>query len=80
LRWPEGNRGFLPALRAIGLGFRARRSRVTPAAFRPFRFARLAALGFVFKSLVGEKHLFAGSEHELRTTFGALQHLVVVFH
>src|SRR5215469_4738845 len=76
---PEGNGGFLAALRAIGLGLRACRSGV-PAAFGPFRFAPLAALGFVLKSLVGKKHLLAGSEHELGTAFGTLQHLVVVFH
>src|SRR5205807_6018297 len=40
----------------------------------------LAALWFVLESLVSEKHLFAGSKHELRTAFCTLQHLVVVFH
>jgi hypothetical protein len=80
LRWPERNRGFLPALRAIGFRFRARRSGVSTAAFRTFRLARFAALRFVLEPLVGEKHLLAGSEHELCTAFRTLQHLVVVFH
>jgi hypothetical protein len=83
LRGTEGNRGFLPALRAVGPGFRARRTGVTTttaAALGPLCFAGFTSLGFVFETLVGEKHLFAGGEHELRPTLRTLQHLVVVFH
>ena len=55
---------------------------MTPAtaALGPFGFARLAALGFVFEALVGEKHLFAGGENEFSPALRTLQHLVVVFH
>jgi hypothetical protein len=55
---------------------------VTPAttALGSFSLARLAALGFVFEALVGEKHLFAGGENEFSPALRTLQHLVVVFH
>jgi hypothetical protein len=43
-------------------------------------FAGLAAFGLVLESLVSEKHLFAGGEDEFRSTIGALQDLVMVFH
>src|SRR5229473_1044594 len=75
LRGTEGNCRFLPALRAVGPGFRARRAGVTAtASFGPFCFAGFTSLGFVFETLVGEKHLFAGSEHELRPAIRTLQH------
>jgi len=45
-----------------------------------FGFAVLAPLGLVFKSLVGEKHLFAGGEDKFLTAFRALQDLIVIFH
>jgi len=82
LRGPEGNGGFLPALRAIGLRFRAGLHGVPAASATlcPFCLASFTSLWFVLESLVGKKHLLAGSEHELRTTFGTLQHLVMVFH
>jgi hypothetical protein len=51
-----------------------------PATFRAFGFASLTAFWLVFKSLVGEKHLFAGGKNELRITIGTLQYPVVVFH
>jgi hypothetical protein len=78
----EGNCGFLPALRAVGPSFRACRTGVTAtaSAFGPLCFAGFTSLGFVLESLVGEKHLFAGSEYELRPALRTLQHLVVVFH
>jgi len=44
----------------------------TTAPLGPLGLARLAALRFVLESLVGEKHLFAGSEHELGTAFRTL--------
>jgi hypothetical protein len=81
LRGLERDRCFLPALRANGLGFdslNARRSR--SIALRTVGLARLTPLGFVLETLVGEKHLFAGGENELSSTFGALQDLIVVFH
>jgi len=79
LRWPEGNRGFLPALRTGGLCFSAG-SRTSATAFRPFRFATLAALGFVLETLVGEKHLFAGGKNKLSAALRTLQDLIVKFH
>jgi hypothetical protein len=39
-----------------------------------------ATFGFVFKTLVGEKHLFAGSENKFLIALRALQDLIVVFH
>ena len=55
---------------------------MTPAttALGSFSLARLAALGFVFEALVGEKHLFAGGKNEFSPALRTLQHLVVVFH
>jgi hypothetical protein len=56
---------------------------VTPAAtpaLGPFSLARFAALGFVFESFVGEKHLFAGRKNEFSTTLRTLQHPIVIFH
>src|SRR5882724_4815188 len=50
------------------------------ATFGPLRFTGLTSLGLVLEALVGEKHLFAACEHELRTALRTLQHLVVVFH
>src|SRR6266446_7385586 len=79
----ERNCGFLPALRAVCLRFRAHRRGVTSAAtsaLGPFGLATFAALRFVFEALVGEKHLFAGGKNEFSATFRTLQHFVVVFH
>ena len=76
---PEGNRGFLAALRARCLRFRSRLVSSSPA-FRPFRLTGFASFRFVLKSLVGEKHLLAGSKHKLGTALRALQYLVVEFH
>jgi hypothetical protein len=50
------------------------------AALGSLGFASFAALRFVLESLVGEKHLLAGREHELGTTLCAFQHPIVVFH
>src|SRR6267142_251174 len=50
------------------------------ATLGPLRFTGLTSLGLVLEALVGEKHLFAACEHELRTALRTLQHLVVVFH
>src|SRR5258707_9868978 len=76
----EGNCGFLPALRAVGLRFRAHRRGVTTAALGALGLASFAAFRFVFEAFVGEKHLFAGGKNEFSTALRALQHLVVVFH
>jgi hypothetical protein len=51
----------------------------TPA-LGSLRFAGFTSFGFVLEAFVGEKHLFAAGEHELRTALRTLQHLVVVFH
>ena len=81
LRWPERNGGFLSALRAVRLCFRPHRRGVPPgSAFRALGLARFTTLRFVLKALVGEKHLLAGREHKLRTTFCTLQDLIVIFH
>jgi hypothetical protein len=48
--------------------------------FGSFGFAGFAPLGFVLKSLVGEKHLFAASKDKLGATFGTFQDLIVEFH
>jgi hypothetical protein len=50
------------------------------ASLGPLGFAAFAALGFVLEALVGEKHLFAGCEDELRTALRTLQDLIVIFH
>jgi hypothetical protein len=79
LRWAEGNRGFLSALRASRLGFRS--LEVTLArALNTFGFAVLAPLGLILEALVGKEHLFAGGEDKLLTAFPTLQDLIVVFH
>src|SRR5690348_1814660 len=71
--------GLLPALGANRLGFNALNTGGT-VALRASRFARLAALRFVLKALIGEKHLFAGSEDKFRTAIGTLQDPIMVFH
>jgi hypothetical protein len=82
LRGLERNRGFLPALRAHGLGLDALNAAVRgrSSALRSRGFARLAPLGLVLEALVGEKHLLAGGEDKLRPTVRALQDLVMIFH
>jgi hypothetical protein len=50
------------------------------AALGPFGFASFAALGFVFETFVGEKHLLAGGKNEFGTTLRTLQYSIVVFH
>jgi hypothetical protein len=79
LGWLEGNRSFLPALRASGARFcpliipRGRRSAA-------LGFARLAPFGLVLEALVGEKHLFAAGEDEFSAALDAFQYPVVIFH
>ena len=82
LRWPEGYRGFLPALRTGGLCFGAwsGTSAATAAAFRPLRLATLAALRFVLETFVGKEHLFAGGKNKLSAALRTLQDLIVEFH
>jgi hypothetical protein len=58
-------------LKVVGAGTRA---------LRALGFAILAPLRFVLETLVGEEHLFAGSEDELLIAFRALQDLIVIFH
>jgi len=79
LRRLEGNRSFLPALRAGGFGFGALESAGT-CAFCPSRLAGLTSLGLILEALVGEKHLLAGGENKFRTAFRALQDPIVIFH
>jgi len=77
----ERNGRLFPALRADRFCFYplyASRTCLRPLC--PIRFAGLAALRLVLKPLVREKHLLAGREDEFRSTIGALQDLVMVFH
>jgi hypothetical protein len=77
----ERNRRFFSALRADGLGFDSLYAAGTStSARRTVGFARLAPLGLVLETLVGEKHLLAGGEYELSRTLCALQNPIVVFH
>src|SRR5215469_16844887 len=81
LGWAKRDRGLLTALRAVGLGFGAHgRCRTVTSTFGALGFARLATFGLVLEALVGEEHLFAGSENKFGATLRALQHLVMVFH
>jgi hypothetical protein len=84
LRRTEGNRCVLTALGTSGLGLRAHLGAAICAAiadtFGTLGFATFATFRFVFEAFVGEKHLFAGSEHKFGTTFGTLQDLIVEFH
>jgi hypothetical protein len=79
LRRPKWNGRFLSALRAVRFRFRPHRT-AAPATFGSFRLAGFATLWFVLEALVGEKHLFAGGKHELSTTLGTLEDLIVIFH
>jgi hypothetical protein len=76
------NSGFFPALRTSGLGFRSHLGSPASASatFGTLRLAGLATLRFVFETLVGEKHLFAGGENKLSAALRTLQDLIVVFH
>jgi hypothetical protein len=78
------NRGVFAALRTSGFGFRAHLGVTTPSArtdaFSAFGFASFASFWFVFETLVGKKHLFAGRKHKFRRTFRTLQDLIVEFH
>jgi hypothetical protein len=84
LRWPEGYRRLLAALRAVGLGFRphlqAAVGVTTTATFGASGLAGLTSLGFVLEAFVGEKHLFAGSKYELGAALRTLQDPIVIFH
>jgi hypothetical protein len=80
LRGLEGDGGFFTALRAGRLRLRSYLPAYGATAFGPLGFACFAALRFVLKTLVGEKHLFASSKNELGATLGTLQNLIVEFH
>jgi hypothetical protein len=81
LRGPEGDSGFLSTLGASGLGFRSHLGGASAsAAFCELGFAAFAPFWFVFETLVGEKHLFAGSKNKFSAALRTLQHPVVVFH
>ena len=69
---PERNGGLLPALRAAGFGLCADGRGPSPNSFGALGFTSFAPLRLVLEALVGEKHLFAGSEHEFGSTFRAL--------
>jgi hypothetical protein len=75
----EGNRSFLPALRAGGFRFGALKSAGT-CALCPSRLAGLATLGLILEALIGEKHLLAGGENKFCTAFRTLQDPIVIFH
>jgi hypothetical protein len=81
LRRLERNGRLFSALRANRLrlyALDASRTRFIPLC--SICLAGLAALGLVLESLVRKKHLLAGRENEFRSTIGALQDLVMVFH
>jgi len=80
LRRTKRNCGFLPALRAGGLGLRSLDGVTLARALGTLGFAVLAPLGLVLEALVGEKHLLAGGENKLLTAFRTFQNLIVVFH
>ena len=82
LRGTEGDSRFLSALGARGLRFRAHLGGATAAAttFGALGFAALAPFRLVLESLVGEKHLFAGSKYKFSAAFRTLQDPIVVFH
>ncbi len=73
---------FLAALRTNGLGFDSLHSiaGTISVSCSSASLARFTPLGFVLETLVGEKHLFAGGENELGTTFGAFQNPILIFH
>lgn len=78
---PEGNRGFLSALRACGLRFGSRLSgSATSSALGALCLTGLAPLWLVLEPFVGEKHLLAGCKYELGTAFRTLQDSIVEFH
>jgi hypothetical protein len=79
LGWLEGNRGFLPALRACGTRFR---SLVIPRGRRSaaLGLACLAPFGLVLEALVGEEHLLAAGEDKFSAALDAFQYPVLIFH
>jgi len=82
LRRAKRDGGFLSALRTTGLGLRTHRAAVRAAArrLRALGLAGLTALGLVLKTLISEKHLFAGRKYKLGATLRTFQNLVMVFH
>src|SRR3974390_3197759 len=81
LRWTKRDCGLFTTLRARRLRFRPHRRRcAAPGTLSALCLAGFASLGFVLKSLVGEKHLFAGCKYKLGTAFRTLQHPIVEFH
>ena len=80
LRRFEGDGGLLPTLRTGRLGFASLESVSLTCTISAPRLAPLAPLGLVLEALVGEKHLFAGGEDELSTTFSALENPILVLH
>src|SRR5215472_14838668 len=71
----EGNRGFPPALRAGGHGFRF--GKAPGIRTLALVFANLAALGFVLEVLVVEEVLFSRCKYEIRSAIHALQDAVL---
>jgi hypothetical protein len=65
----EGNSGFPPALRTDGCCLRPLRAGTGRSL--PLRFARLAALGFIFEILVVEEVLLSRRKNKLRPTIRA---------
>jgi hypothetical protein len=75
LRRAEGYSGFPSALRTVGgrLDLRV----TSGASFLPLTFAGFAALRLVPEILVGEKLLFARSEHEIGAAIDALKYSIL---
>src|SRR5208282_3809762 len=83
LRGPEGDSRFLSTLGASCFCFRTHlggAAASTSAALSALGFTAFASLRFVLETLVGEKHLLAGSKNKFSAALRTLQHPVVVFH
>jgi hypothetical protein len=82
LRWAEGDRSLLAALRAHRVGLHAGVTRSLRRANngKTFGLAGFTAFGFVAKLLVVEEQLFTRGENKVRATIYTLQRPVLEFH
>ena len=72
LRRLEGDGCLLPALRTGRFRFGSLEIVALARGLSAFCFAVLAPLRLILEAFIGEKHLFAGGEDELRIAFRAL--------
>src|SRR6185437_8591162 len=82
LRWAEGDRSLLAALRAHRVGLDPGVTRALRCANHgeTFGLTGLTAFGFVAKLLVVEEQLFTRGENKVRATIYTLQRPVLEFH